>query len=101
MCTENLRCYNFCKTSPNHGYWQIDRCVISYRNGGIPCETRQQIPPAYLPAPIGVECCPYAGCSDDFRHQRVDPTATGGGNREWRPLPSPVKVRGNQVKYQR
>jgi hypothetical protein len=93
MCIEKLRSYNYCKVMPRHGYWQLDRCVESYRNGGIPCLNPFKEPPSYLPAPLGSEFCPYVGCSEDFRHQRVDVTMNGGGNKIYKP-------HGPKVKYQ-
>jgi hypothetical protein len=40
-------------------------------------------PPQSLPAPKGIEHCPYVGCSQDFRYQLQDPGMTGNGRRGW------------------
>jgi hypothetical protein len=83
MCLERLRCYNFCRASPPHGYWQLDICFDSIRNGGVPCDVRIKETPITLPAPTGAEFCPYVGCSQDPRHQRQDLSMTVKGRKGW------------------
>ena len=83
MCIERLRCYNFCKAVPKHGYWQLDLCVEAIRRRGIPCDVREKEPPTSLPAPIGAEFCPYAGCSHDPKYQVQETGLTTKGRKGW------------------
>ena len=83
MCNKYVRRYAYCKISPNHGYWQFDRCVESLRNGGTLC---QNIVEVYgpLPAPIGADWCPFAGCSEDPNYQLPnDIPVTAKGRKAW------------------
>ena len=68
MCYKYVRRYACCKVTPNHGYWHYDRCVESFRNGGAICPDPAQIYEP-LPAPVGADWCPFAGCSEDPNHQ--------------------------------
>jgi hypothetical protein len=83
MCIERLRRYNFCKAVPSHGYWQLDRCVESIRNYGIPCEVCEKEASISLPAPIGAEFCPFIGCSQDPQYQQQDNSVTPKGRKGW------------------
>ena len=66
-----------------HGYWQLDLCVIAFQNGFHACPVVVKEPPQKLPAPIGVEYCPYVGCSEDPNYQLAVPGLTESGRKGW------------------
>lgn len=69
MCVEKLRRYQGCIACPPHGYYELGYCVQAFQNYAIACAKRFKEPVATLPAPLGVEWCPYEGCSADPRYQ--------------------------------
>jgi len=83
MCIERLRRHSWCIANVVHGYWELDFCILAINRGGIPCEVVEKEPPKLLPAPYGVEPCPYAGCSSDPRYQWEDSGITATGRKGW------------------